>query len=302
VGAAYTWRRATDWTYQPRLSNRCPGGEPTLANCTIITPEQYVRNAPVTANGYTAFTFSPPSALITSGGSGRIRTTAPGYSTTFNGLELTATKRLSNRWMGRVAFSLNDWTEHWDGRPYGVCQSTFASGAICGNPTREERDPQVEGGQVAALSGGSGKASFYTSIKWQVYANALVQGPWGTELSGALFGRQGSPYPVSLTLDAGDDGTLRALATPEVDTLRYPNLWNLDLRLAKTIRLGGSGLTLAAEWFNVMNSGTVLSRSRFANAGAFVNTSQGAVPGDGLGRIEEILVPSIFRFGARFTF
>jgi hypothetical protein len=51
-----------------------------------------------------------------------------------------------------------------------------------------------------------------------------------------------------------------------------------------------------------MNSGTVLSRSRFANAGAFVNQTQGAVPGQGLGRIEEILVPSIFRFGARFSF
>jgi hypothetical protein len=121
-------------------------------------------------------------------------------------------------------------------------------------------------------------------------------------VSGALFGRQGGAYPISLNLDAGDDGTLRALATPEIDTRRYDDLWNLDLRLAKTIRLGGSGLTLAAEWFNVFNSGTVLSRSRNALAPAFTNTSQGAVPGEGLGRIEEILVPSIFRFGARFTF
>jgi hypothetical protein len=52
----------------------------------------------------------------------------------------------------------------------------------------------------------------------------------------------------------------------------------------------------------VFNNNVVLSRSRFANAGAFVNTTQGAVPGEGLGRIEEILVPSIFRFGARFSF
>ena len=87
-----------------------------------------------------------------------------------------------------------------------------------------------------------------------------------------------------------------------MDSLRYDDLWNIDLRLAKTIKLGGSGLTLAAEWFNVFNSGMVLSRSRAANAGAFVNTSQGALPNEGLGRIEEILVPSIFRFGARFSF
>ena len=88
-----------------------------------------------------------------------------------------------------------------------------------------------------------------------------------------MFGKQGGPYPISLNLAAGRDGTLRALATPEVDTTRYDDVWNIDLRLAKTIRLGGSGLTLAAEWFNVLNNNVVLSRSRFANAGAFTSTS-----------------------------
>src|SRR6185503_18552712 len=197
------------------------------------------------------FTYSPNAALLNAGGGGRLTTNAPGYHTNFSGVELSVIKRLSNKWMGRVAFSFNDWTEHWDGTPFGVCQSTFAAGTTCGQPTREERDPQVEGGQVAALSGGSGKASFYTSVKWQLYANGLVQLPWGTELSGALFAKQGGPYPVSLNLSGGLDGTLRALATPEVDTKRLDNVYNLDLRLAKTIKRGGSGLTLAAEWFNV---------------------------------------------------
>jgi hypothetical protein len=44
----------------------------------------------------------------------------------------------------------------------------------------------------------------------------------------------------------------------------------------------------------------VLSRSRFANASAFTNTSQGAEPG--VGRIEELISPRIFRFGARLSF
>jgi hypothetical protein len=297
VGAAYTWRRATNWTYRPRIGGDC-GNEPTFSSCRIIMPEDYIQNAPVTRNGFTAFTYTPNPALVAAGGGGRLTTNTPGYHTNFSGAELSVIKRLSNRWMGRVALSFNDWTEHWDGRPYGVGQS--AATTTSGNPTREERDPQVQGGQVAALSGGSGKASFYTSIKWQVYANALVQLPWGTELSGALFGRQGGPYPISVQTGAGDDGTLRALAVPEIDTNRYDNVWNLDLRLAKTIKLGGAGLTLAAEWFNVMNNNVVLSRARFAQAAAFTSTIGGAQPG--MGRIEEILVPSIFRFGARFTF
>src|SRR5207249_9737068 len=63
-------------------------------------------------------------------------------------------KRLSNRWMARVAFSVNDWTEHYDG-----------AGAVQ-NPTRTDSTsggvlsgPQVDGGQIAPRSGGSGKRS-----------------------------------------------------------------------------------------------------------------------------------------------
>jgi hypothetical protein len=295
VGAAYTWRRGVDWSYRPRLGAPCTG-EASVGTCRVLGPSDYTQNAPSTANGFTAFTFSPNAALVTAGGSGRLRTNRDGYHTNFSGLELTLTKRLSNRWMGRMAFSFNDWTQHWDGTPTGG-----AITATSGNPTREERDSNVNGSQVAFLSGGSGKASFYTSVKWQFYANALVQLPWGVDLSSALFGKQGGPYPVSLLLSAGRDGTLRALAKPEVDTDRYDNVWDLDLRLAKTFKMGGEGgVTFAAEWFNVLNSGTVLSRSRFANSAAFTSTVGGAQAG--MGRIEEILSPSIFRLGVSLRF
>jgi hypothetical protein len=115
-----------------------------------------------------------------------------------------------------------------------------------------------------------------------------------------VFGKQGGPYPIDLRLSGGGDGTLPALAVPELDTNRYSNVWNLDLRLAKNVKIGGSTLTLAAEVFNVFNSGVVLSRFRFANSSSFTATIAGAEPG--LGRIEEILVPRIVRFGARFQF
>ncbi len=293
VGAAYTFRRASDWTYTPRLSNRCPGGEPTMGNCTIITPEQYTADAPVTANGYTATSYRPAAALVTAGGSGRIRTNAPGYSTTYNGFELTMTKRLSNRWMSRAAFSFNDWKENWDGMPYSLNLDD-------GNPMRSETDQNIDGGQVTTLGGASGKAAFYTNIRWQFYGNALWQGPWGVDLSGAFIARQGGAYPVSLILNSGSDGNNNVLGTPKADTLRYDNVYNLDLRLAKTIRLGAPSLTLSAEWFNALNNDVVLARYRFANQPPFINASQGAVSGQG--RIEEIIVPSTLRFGATFSF
>jgi hypothetical protein len=298
IGAAYTWRKSYDWTYRPRLGADCAGA-PTRGTCRIIEPNEYIANAPSTSNGFTAFTYSPPDALVDAGGGGRLRTIAEGYDTSYNGIELTLNKRLSNRWMGRVAFSYNDWVENWDGQTFGIGHTTAGT---AGTPTREERDPQVQGGQVTVLSGGSGKASFYTSTKWQIYAHGLVQLPWNVDLSTAIFGRQGGPYPISLNRSSGQDGTLRALATPEIDTKRYDNVWNVDLRLAKTIKFGDAGLTLAAEWFNILNNDVVLSRFRQATSANFTNVSQGADPANGLGRIEEIISPSIFRLGARFSF
>jgi hypothetical protein len=294
VGAAYTWRRTTDWQYRPRIGSACPA-EATRSNCQIVEPTDYTRNAPSSANGYTAVTFSPNAALVTAGGGGRLRTNAEGYHTNYSGLELTMTKRLSHKWMSRVALSWNDWTENWDGTPYGV-HTTATSGQV----GQTEGDALVQGGQVAFLSGGSGKASFYTSVKWQIYANAMVQLPWNVDLSGGVFGKQGGPYPVTLRLPAGRDGNLQALATGEIDNQRYDDVWNVDMRLAKTIKFGSAGLTFGAEAFNIFNSGVVLSRSRQSNTGTFTSTIAGAEPG--IGRIEEIIAPRIVRLGVTLSF
>jgi hypothetical protein len=291
VGVNYTYRHGTDYAQRPWVGAACDLETATAASCNALQATNYTQNAPVTANGYTAVTFSPNAALRAAGNGGRIRTNRDGYSTTFNGLELTLTKRLSSKWMSRVAFSWNDWTEDFSGTPT----------SFLGNPGQTETDPLVKGGQVSLLSGGSGKASFYSSVKWQLYANALYQGPWGLDFSGNLFGRQGGPYPIDVRIGAGGDGTLSALATGTVDAKRYSDIWNLNLRLAKTVHFSkGTGLTLSAEWFNALNSGTILSRYRYANSATFVNTNQGAEAG--IGDIEEILAPSVFRLGARLSF
>jgi hypothetical protein len=106
---------------------------------------------------------------------------------------------------------------------------------------------------------------------------------------------------VSLRLSGGRDGTNAALATIPVDSMRYDTVWDMDLRLAKVVKFGGSaGLTLSAEWFNVFNNNMVLGRYRYANSSSFTNTSEGAVSGQG--RVEEILAPSVFRLGVSLNF
>ena len=142
---------------------------------------------------------------------------------------------------------------------------------------------------MAAQSGGSGRATFYTTPTWQVYANGLIQLPWSVDLSGAFFARQGQVEPQYIRLAAGSDGSFNVLATPTVDAKRYSNVWNFDLRLAKNVKLAGAALTFSAEAFNIFNRGTVLQRFRQVNSSSFE-------------RIDEILSPRIVRFGARFSF
>ena len=161
-------------------------------------------------------------------------------------------KRLSNKWMARVAFSYQDWKEYLDG-----------PGAV-ENPTRNDvtggttgggmpaSGPQVDDGFVAPRSTGSGKGDIFYNSKWQVNANALYELPANFEISASLYGRQGFPRPIVLALGSGNDGSVRTLGTTNLDDNTYPNLWNFDLRLANNIRLGGErSLTIAAELFNV---------------------------------------------------
>src|SRR5690606_38049914 len=72
-----------------------------------------------------------------------------GYSQRFHGLEVSATKRMSNRWMARFGFSWNDHREYFDGNNSRT------------DPTSTLANPNIDGGHVMAASGGSGKSQIY---------------------------------------------------------------------------------------------------------------------------------------------
>jgi hypothetical protein len=275
VSLAYTWRRSSDLTSQQLLSAYYWYN--WIGDTGTFTSADFVAQDPVTQNGFTATSYLPTADAEARMSWGALLCNRPGFHRGFNGLELGVTKRMSHGWMGRLAFSLNDWSEHV--APEGIQ-----------NPTRHTRDPLDDGGQVAPNSSGSGKI-YFTNARWLVNANALYELPLGFEIAGNLFGRQGYPNPYYLTLDSGFDGYLSVLADGhKIDDTRLPALWNLDLRLAKTFRFGESlRLNLSAEMFNVFNSSTELNRVHDASSDVF-------------NRLDEILAPRIVRFGARVSF
>jgi hypothetical protein len=159
--------------------------------------------------------------------------------------------------MGRVAFSYNNAREHF----------TSAAGMYDtnGNPTPTLSEPLKDGGQFAPQSGGSGAGSIYINAKWQFNVNGLYQAPYGIEVSANVFGRQGYPYPMfrqGTTAALGGDSTVSVLVTPQIDYFRYPDLWNTDVRAARTFKVSG-GVTIRGifDVFNLFNANTVLLRS-----------------------------------------
>jgi hypothetical protein len=274
VGVAYTYRRGdslVDWL--PRIG----------INGNIFTTANYTALPPVTANGYKVVGYTP----IDVGRGAFTLTNRPDYHQTYSGAEVTAHKRLSNRWMFRAAFTLQSWTEHFDG-PNAFQNPTPTDGENFGGNVTRFGGPHVDGGIVANQSYGA-KTNTFISANWQISSSVLYQLGAGFELSASLLGRQGYPKAISVNNSLGADGTVNEVVGP-LDLQRYDNVWDVDMRLAKNIKLGGSGyLGISLDAFNLLNCGAVLQQSRVASSLTF-------------GQPIEILNPRILRLGVRLGF
>jgi hypothetical protein len=274
---SFTRRHNSRFTWAPRIG---------------MTTADYAPGATLTGtlpdgSSYSIPTFVPDAAKVAAGASGRYLTNIDDYDQSYNGIELAATKRLSNRWMARLAASWNDHTESWSGTPVIVYWPR--SPILNGNPTGVSDAPVREGGQVAKESTGSGGADIFINAKWSVNLNAMYQLPAGFEVAANLFGKQGTPYPLFRQQALGLDGSAQVLVSPEVDSFRFDDLWNLDLRLAKNLNAGRVNMLLTADLFNATNSNAVLKRQRNVASPVF-NT------------ITQNLSPRILRLGLRLSF
>ena len=117
----------------------------------------------------------------------------------------------------------------------------------------------------------------------------MYQAPLGIDVAANVFGRQGYPFPLFRTQALGADTGLSVLVTPLIDTFRYDNVWDTDLRVARTFKLRSVSLRVIGDLFNVTNANTVLVRNNNVLSTAF-NT------------IGQNLSPRIFRAGLTVGF
>jgi hypothetical protein len=197
------------------------------------------------------------------------------YHQRYQGIELTAHKRLSDGYMFNAGFTYSDHREYFDG-PAGIFDPTNI----------ELRD----GGQVFYASAGSGRSGFFMNSRWNWKFDALVELPAGFVAAGKLNGRQGFAYPQTFRSGTrpGGAGRVEVLLEPIGET-RLDDLWVADFRLEKDFQMGDARLSAMMDIFNLFNSNLVLGQERRQN----LTTAN---------RIQDILSARVFRFGVRFNF
>ena len=112
---------------------------------------------------------------VAANGGGRFLTNFDDYATTFKGVEMSLTKRMSNRWMARVAGAWNNPQEHYD-MAVPVNEN--------GNPTVSDTFPLEDGGQWAPRSAGSGSGDVFINQRWNFNLNGAYQATVGYRARG----------------------------------------------------------------------------------------------------------------------
>jgi hypothetical protein len=285
VSASYTWRRNQDFNWRPIMCSTCSTG--------YVNGTNYTLKGNVTGTLPTGIPSSPDGAYsvpyygLTAGtvfdtSKGGIYTSRPDYHQIYQGFEVSATKRMSNKWMARFGFSTNTWREY------------FGSKAAQGNPTPQLGSPNIDGGLVVNSAGGSGKSSIYmVQPKYQIVANGAYQLKWAIDVGASYILRQGFPMPWNWTTTGGFSDALGStkalLLVGDFGQARLPAVSVLDIRVGRQVKLKNVAMNFDLDVFNLFNSATVLGRQYSKQSAKYT-------------QIAEIMQPRIARLGCRITF
>ena len=215
---------------------------------------------------------------------GIVFTERPGYHQSYHGLEISATKRMSNHWMARAGFSTSRWREYFDG-PESM-----------GDPTPRVGTPNVNGGDVVTTttSGAALTAVSMIQPRYQLTASTAVQLPMDFDVGASFVFREGFGIPWARTTTGGFRDPLGSSKTllltyPDYSATRFPDIGALDMRFGKRQRVGKVTVNFDLDVFNLLNSNTVQGRQNSMNSTEYT-------------KVSKILPPRIWRFGLRVQF
>ena len=261
-----------------------------------VTSSSYVQTGtfavPAAASAITGVTSVPvygaPTAQL-----GYTAQNRPDYHQRYLGFELSATKRMANKWMGRIGFASTSWNEYFDA-PDAIMDPTRTLQPSGQYANQQQSGPLTNGGPVAVQSTGSGKSGiFLLPPKYQLSANGLYQGPWGLNFGGNWTLRQGYAEPYYRDRVNTHDAvvpTKSILISNAIDQFRLDTVSMFDARIEKQLKFGPTNVALDFDVFNLFNTNTVLQYQVNARTASTFNN------------ILEVTQPRIIRLGARFFF
>lgn len=282
--STFTWRKMTNLLWQPLIG---------------VKSSDYVQTSTLSGTlpelgAYSVPLYTLRSSAVPPGG-GQLSTNRDGYHQRYLGLELGLTKRMSNRWMARLGFSTNSWTEHFTDPSMSIIDPTKAPSP--NSASRPYAGPQIDGGPVVRSSGGSGKSGIYlVAPRYQIVANGLYQAGWGFNFGANLVTRDGYAEPFFRDRVPSGEGlpSKSVLIAPAVDAFRLSPVTSFDGRVEWKGTWGRAGVALDLDVFNLFNNDTILGKqynARFATTAA-----------TGFGKTLEIMNPRVARLGVRFNF
>jgi carboxypeptidase family protein len=192
-----------------------------------------------------------------------------GQYRTYNGIELTARKRLSHHYMVTGSYVYNRELNY-----------TPLASIDYLDPTNHSPIDLVSG-----YEDGTRNSPHVFKV------SGLYQLPYDINASASYNAHSNFPFNPNITTGTRPNGigTVAILLYP-TNSLRYPTVQTLDLNFDKSIRFGGPRrITLNMAIFNVTNSNTVLAQTVRQNTATanYVTT---------------IIGPRVIRFGARINF
>lgn len=199
----------------------------------------------------------------------------PDFNRSYNGFEVAATKRYSNRWMANASFAFNDAKPH-----YNSARSYW-------DPTNIDKFNNAD---WAAQSGGSGVDNVWTNARWLFRVSGMYSLPFDVNVSAFLNTRQGYIFPVAYNVTGRANGAANvSVVLDKFGESRHPNFSQLDVMIERPIKLNKIRIRPSVGLFNLSNANTVMARRRVVNASTYQSVSQ-------------VLAPRVVQFGVKLDF
>lgn len=159
VGASYIWRKHDRFAWNDRIG--FGSGNYVARTFTPVCTAPSARCEPVTYYEPTRFLPAPYRY-----------TNQPDRYRSYNGVELTLTKRYSDRWQASFSFAYNDAVDHWDSPDAYEDPTPRTTG---GSPSMALFVPSQ---QYAPEAGASAIDNVFVNAKWLMKASGLYTLPW----------------------------------------------------------------------------------------------------------------------------